>query len=452
MRSNLLVAPLLLMSLALACGDDGRPDDSASGFTTVPVGTGTGGVMTTTSVTEATAGTSLGTTAGGQTGAMTTEPDSASAGMTDPTESDEVVCGDGEVEGAEECDDGNDDDGDACLSDCVEARCGDGVTWVGEEECDDGNTSNNDDCLNACESAVCGDGLINEGVEECDDGNPNEGDGCLNDCAAASCGDGIVWEGVEGCDDGNDVDDDACSNSCASASCGDGVINGNDECDDGNADNTDACLDSCLNASCGDGFVQAGVEQCDGGGESIDCNSDCTPAMCGDSKLNLAAGELCDEGGETANCDADCSPVECGDGVVNMTAGEECDDGNNSNGDGCDANCVEEVAQACDAGVDPHHNTPWVVCTATPQEAWVSHSQPGGGQFHPIKICQSLGYNTVGQYGGTCGNICSYCGGGNSCSNPGSKFFSIGNWNGGNCGSDGEGPIACQTVMWTCVN
>ncbi len=50
-----------------------------------------------------------------------------------------ALCGDGVlVDGAEECDDGNDDDTDACVG-CKLATCGDDVTHSGVEECDDGN-------------------------------------------------------------------------------------------------------------------------------------------------------------------------------------------------------------------------------------------------------------------------------------------------------------------------
>jgi cysteine-rich repeat protein len=38
--------------------------------------------------------------------------------------------------------------------------------------------------------AICGDGFI-EGTEECDDGNVTSEDGCSSACAAESCGDGV---------------------------------------------------------------------------------------------------------------------------------------------------------------------------------------------------------------------------------------------------------------------
>lgn len=127
-----------------------------------------------------------------------------------PTE----CCGDGFVSGTEACDDGNDIDTDACLSTCVPAVCGDGVTQEGVEECDDGNDVDTDACLSDCTAATCGDGVVQAGVEECDDGNDVDTDACPRTCLDARCGDGFVQDGVEDCDDGNDNDDDVCPNDC----------------------------------------------------------------------------------------------------------------------------------------------------------------------------------------------------------------------------------------------
>ncbi len=194
------------------------------------------------------------------------------------------VCGDGVVDPGEDCDDGNSEDGDACLSTCVAASCGDGVVYAGVENCDDGNAEDGDSCTNACEEAVCGDGIVYEGVEGCDDGNDEDTDACTNACQEAICGDGILGPG-ELCDDGNDNDADECSNSCALASCGDGVVQDGEECDDGNVENTDDCLNTCLIASCGDSVIQEGVEECDdGNAENNDaCLETCTiPRTCKD--------------------------------------------------------------------------------------------------------------------------------------------------------------------------
>jgi cysteine-rich repeat protein len=61
---------------------------------------------------------------------------------------------------------------------------------------------------------VCGNGAV-EGTEQCDDGNPSNNDACKNDCTANICGDGFVRSGVEACDDGNLVSGDGCEADCS---------------------------------------------------------------------------------------------------------------------------------------------------------------------------------------------------------------------------------------------
>jgi len=51
-------------------------------------------------------------------------------------------------------------------------------------------------------------------VEQCDDGNEDNADACLSACLLATCGDGVVQADVEECDDGNKIPDDGCSDSC----------------------------------------------------------------------------------------------------------------------------------------------------------------------------------------------------------------------------------------------
>jgi MYXO-CTERM domain-containing protein len=97
---------------------------------------------------------------------------------------------------------------------------------------------------------ACGNGAL-EGTEQCDDGNQDDGDACRNDCTTppmAICGDGTVAPG-EACDDGNQDDTDACKSDCtanAPARCGDGVVQSGEQCDDANAAAGDGCSASCL--------------------------------------------------------------------------------------------------------------------------------------------------------------------------------------------------------------
>lgn len=77
--------------------------------------------------------------------------------------------------------------------------CGDGIV-DGDEECDDGDPIDIDECSNACKKPVCGDGLVQPG-EDCDFGVDNDDHGpCKLDCHAAICGDGIVRLDIETCD------------------------------------------------------------------------------------------------------------------------------------------------------------------------------------------------------------------------------------------------------------
>ena len=218
-----------LTALVLAaCGDagdgtsvtQGATDSASSGTTgetndpsntTPPTSEST----PTTTTDEPTGGTISGT--GNESGSDTTaatEP-ATDTGMVNPE------CGNNVVEGTEQCDDGNQVDGDGCEANCVNtAVCGNGTVEVGEV-CDDGNTDDGDmcsaDCLTETVDAECGNGK-QEGDEQCDDGNQDAGDGCEADCTITppECGNMKVEMG-EACDDGNDVNggpDDFCKNDC----------------------------------------------------------------------------------------------------------------------------------------------------------------------------------------------------------------------------------------------
>lgn len=84
---------------------------------------------------------------------------------------------------------------------------------------------------------------------------------------------------------------------------------------------------------------------------------------------------------------------------------------------------------------------PWVICDINETEAWISADT--GGTYNALAICQGLGYDTVGQQGGTCGNVCGYCEGTTSCENPGARTFD---------GGGGDITAMSNTVQWTCVN
>ena len=82
-------------------------------------------------------------------------------------------------------------------------------------------------------------------------------------------------------------------------------------------------------------------------GDNIEPNDDVDP-VCGDGRVTT--GEACDDG-NTADgdgCRANCTEELCGDGTLDPQ--EECEDGNTVAGDGCDADCNEEFDCAAEGG------------------------------------------------------------------------------------------------------
>jgi len=120
------------------------------------------------------------------------------------------VCGNGEIEEGENCDDGNTFAQDGCNESCLVEE-----GWI---------------CLGVpsmCHLVICGDGVV-EGGESCDDENLFPSDGCNQDCE--------VEEGWN------------CSGSpsyCYKSECGNGVPENGEECDDGNLLNGDGCETDC---------------------------------------------------------------------------------------------------------------------------------------------------------------------------------------------------------------
>ncbi len=237
------------------------------------------------------------------------------------------ICGDGQVEGAEQCDDANQTETDACLASCAGASCGDGHVWAGMENCDDGNTIDGDGCPATCLSLSCGDGVKDEDAgEQCDDGNAVDEDECTNKCTLPFCGDGIVMPGEEACDDGNEVHEDGCTG-CEVAVCGDGFVQiGVEACDDGNNNPDDGC-DQCMSPLCGNGQPDP-MEACDDGNDSNDdeCTNVCQKAMCGDGYVG--PGEQCDTGPNMNDQCVGCKMAgNAGCGNAMLEPNEECDPG-----------------------------------------------------------------------------------------------------------------------------
>ncbi len=173
------------------------------------------------------------------------------------------------------------------VPDVSQVQCGNG-TIEGNEECDDANTVPTDGCTNDC--TICGNGVVTP-PEECDDENLVDGDGCSSSCRLETglCGNGELDPG-EQCDGAGN--DDACPDACLSdctcpaapVPCGNNELDVGEECD-GASDSAcpGACLppgdlNECQCPACGDGEAN-GREQCDGEDDSACpglCTSECT--------------------------------------------------------------------------------------------------------------------------------------------------------------------------------
>jgi len=172
-------------------------DSDSSSSSTNPTGPSTLGSTTSTVTTLSPSGGSDSTSTASDTDTSTTEDSDGSTTQVAPCNFDGICDADetspsclhdcGSCEPDEFCDDGFENPY-ACPSDCAATSCDQsGTIDALDEQCDDGNDDDDDACTNSCEHNVCGDGYLfaddNGGDEECDDGNLDDGDGCDNKCA-----------------------------------------------------------------------------------------------------------------------------------------------------------------------------------------------------------------------------------------------------------------------------
>ena len=211
--------------------------------------------------------------------------------------------------------------------------------------------------LEETSSDFCGDGIIN-GYEECDGHQflPDircEENGivecieCFADYSGCSICGNYILEIDELCDGEipaylscrTEISDKpegslSCTSHCEldltdchSLYCGDRIVEGDEACDDGNQIDGDGCSSHCEEEFCGDNIVQTSLNEACDGEISLTC-----------ADLGFASGEL-----SCVECHLDtneCLPPTCGDGSINGS--EHCDDGNTRAYDGCDPNCREE--------------------------------------------------------------------------------------------------------------
>ena len=299
-------------------------------------------------------------------------------------------CGDGIIQSAhgESCDPADPETAAQCTNQCVWSTCGDGQV-NGEEECDGG-----DECDSACLIKDCGDGVLHGG-EECDDGDALDFNLCNNQCQLQTCGvneeyetfapeispivfppateefqevlifDGAAFYGFDYQYGTNDFYSYGSSSINLPENTyvfgfeyfgsltgiiyefSDGTLKwvNSPSLDSGFVGYRSCNLDQAISA------VHLSPLQiswspelsifniiCDG------CCTDCVPASnsvmkCGDGEVNEF--EICDDGNVSNNdyCSSDCTEVtgSCGDGI--QQENENCDDGNSVDGDQCSSDC-----------------------------------------------------------------------------------------------------------------
>ena len=305
----------------------------------------------------------------------------------EPTTGDPIctTCGNGLCDANETCQ--------SCIDDCFGQPDG----CEGEEVC----VLNPDTNEGECGVNLCGNGDFDAG-EECDDGNLDSGDGCAVECIKEYCGDGIpqpipvdtepgealasanqsllgrlvnffenlggqmrAWLAqliaidplVEQCDDGNDIDDDECSNFCQdnySGECGD------DFCDAA-TETCASCVEDCVGNICPEGGGVCVVDPETGDPSCQECTGDDCPT-CGDG--------ICDTSTDTcAECPEDCVDNICPEGggvcVVDPETG--------------DPSCQECIGDDCPTCGDGICDTATDTCAECPEDCVDEFCPEGGG-------------------------------------------------------------------------
>ncbi len=365
-------------------------------------------------------------------------------------------CGNGIAEPGEDCDDGNNTDGDCCSATCTAEAAGGACS-------DDGNGCTNDLCdgNGACghpgNTDPCDDGVFCNGDDTCSGGScsAHTGDPCAGaeECAATcnETGEHCNTPAGTACtDDGNGCTSDVCNGSggCAHPA-------NTDPCDDGSFCNGD---DTCSGGSCS---VHTG-DPCSGGAEcgdtcnetDDDCNVDVGTTCTDDG--NVCTDDRCDGGGScvhpnnTAPCDDGvfCNGADtCSGGTCTVNAGDPCTGGAecanscNETDDDCNVDvgttctddgnvCSDDVCDGSGACSHPDNTAPCddgSFCngddTCAGGSCSVNAGDPCSGGAECVDTCDEVDDDCDSPSGTTCtddGNECTddQCDGDGSCGHP----------------------------------
>ena len=263
--------------------------------------------------------------------------------------SDVAICGNGEVETGEQCDDSNVKDGDGCSKACKTEVCGNGVLDLGES-CDDGNMADGDCCSSACKlehsascNGTCGNGIIEFG-ETCDKDNLGYYTGMGAEKVCELFGYQMTSSAKVSCSDDCQIVLD-----CPVPKCGDGVLDDGEFCD-GNLIRNNYTCQSIF------GPGSTGTLKCDDTCLHTDKSSCTAPSTCGNGKVN--GNEKCDPNLEDENKFL-CSsyyPGSTGKRVCTSvcrwaddacTVPSTCGNGSWDEGEDCDPSVFMSYAQSC---------------------------------------------------------------------------------------------------------
>lgn len=335
-------------------------------------------------------------------------------------------CGNGLVEGSEECDDGALNTDTQCTqpayhnppltcTTCTTSCMKDTVTgpFCGDNVCSNNETKTS--CPADC--VGCGDGRIETG-EDCDNGAANTDQKCAkpayanppNACSTCttSCTINTVlgeYCGDNKCDNGEDMT--SCPHDCTG--CGNGIIETGEDCDDGALNTSTPCTTPTYNASA--------PKTCSTCTLSCHINTVVGP-FCGDHS--------CDNGETQTSCPADCTG--CGNGLLEGT--EKCDDG------------AGNTLTPC--ATPAYQSYPPKTCSTCTPSCTINTVV---GPFCGDNTCQS----SSGETTTTCPEDCTGCG--NGILESATEQCDNGSGNTTTCGPpayQASGPLSCSYCSLTC--
>lgn len=201
LRLSALALAALLPSCAAPSGGDETTGASTGASTGADESSSSGEVDSSSSghsgatTSESSGTSSSGSSSGSDTSSTSSSSSSSGSSGGEDSSTGSDLCGNGQLDFGEQCDYGAETK--LCDVDCTASACGNlYVNEAAGEECDDGNVNDDDECLSNCKLPSCGDDILQAG-EECDDGNNDDGDGCEDNCTVTPASWAGVKEGVK---------------------------------------------------------------------------------------------------------------------------------------------------------------------------------------------------------------------------------------------------------------